>query len=154
VRKFYVLSLSLTFMMTGCAKDTVTPVTGLTLFEKELLKAAQSVSLSMERLALVEQTLEPPVDIDVSELPIELARRLEYFEWSGPIAVPVQRLASEAGYDFSILGRPTTPPVIVFVEWKDIRVIDALKDVGLKAGKRATIAVDVENRSIEVRYES
>lgn len=138
--------------MSGCLGKKQPVLSEPSIIEDRLVQSSERIADYMEKLALIDQTLNPPMNLNFSDVPLELKRRVEKVEWSGPLPVITQRLADEAGYGFMILGKPPTTPVLVHVNWDKISIIDAFRDLGLRAGKRATLFVDIKLGRVEIQY--
>ena len=117
-----------------------------------LASAADSASAALQTLASVEQARTPAVAIQsVPAAPQELRRSVSV-EWVGPIEPLTQKLADRAGYRFRVNGDAPPAPVIVNVAAKQKSVVEVLRDVGLQAGVRADVAVDVDQKLVELNY--
>lgn len=117
-----------------------------------LASAADRASAALQTLASVEQARTPAVSIQsVPSAPQELRRSVSV-EWVGPIEPLAQKLADRAGYRFRVNGAAPPAPVVVHVIAKQKSVVEVLRDVGLQAGTRADIAVDVDQKVVELNY--
>lgn len=117
-----------------------------------LASAADRATAALQTLASVEQHRTPAAAIQsVPAAPQEL-RRAVSVEWVGPIEPLAQKLADRAGYRFRINGDAPPAPIIVTVMAKQRSVVEVLRDVGLQAGTRADIAVDVDMKTVELNY--
>ena len=117
-----------------------------------LASAADRATAALATLASVEQARTPAVAIQsVPSAPQELRRSVSV-EWVGPIEPLTQKLAQRAGYRFQVNGSAPAAPVVVHVAAKQKSVVEVLRDVGLQAGTRADIAVDVDQKVVELNY--
>lgn len=117
-----------------------------------LASAADRASSALQTLASVEQARTPAVAIQsVPAAPQELRRSVSV-EWVGPIEPLARRLADRAGYRFSVNGDAPPAPLVVNVMAKQQSVVEVLRDIGLQAGTRADIAVDVDHKLVELNY--
>lgn len=115
---------------------------------------AKRAADATHNLALLAQAESPPQQpgLLALDVPPQLMRRLT-LTWNGPIAPLVHRLAKEAGYSFQVRGTPPAAMVTVRI-YKHMRTIKELLDeVGLQAGARATVYVDIGRGLIELRYD-
>ena len=117
-----------------------------------LASAADRASAALQTLASVEQARTPAVAIQsVPSAPQELRRSVSV-EWVGPIEPLAQKLADRAGYRFRTNGAAPAAPIVVTVAAKQKSVVEVLRDLGLQAGTRADIAVDVDQKVVELNY--
>lgn len=117
-----------------------------------LASAADKASAALQTLASVEQARTPGVAIQsVPSAPQELRRSVSV-EWVGPIEPLTQKLADRAGYRFRVNGAAPAAPIVVNVVAKQKSVVEVLRDVGLQAGTRADISVDVDQKVVELDY--
>ncbi len=120
--------------------------------EERLADAADQAAGALQTLAAIEQARTPTAPVpSVANAPAEL-RRLVTIDWVGPIAPIAERLAERAGYSFNTIGDAPTVPIVVTLRIQDRPLIDVLRDIGLQAGNRASLAVDANLRRVEVRY--
>lgn len=114
--------------------------------------AADRASGALQTLASIEQARNPNASIQATpDAPQEL-RRTFSVNWVGPIEPLAQRLADRAGYLMQVNGDKPPVPVVVSVEAREKTVVDVLRDIGLQAGRRADIVVDVERKIVELNY--
>ena len=119
-----------------------------------LAAAVDRASTALQTLASIEQARNPSVTIEsVSDAPKELNRTMS-INWAGPIEPLTQKLADRAGYKFQINGSPPAVPLIISLRSREKSVIEVLRDIGLQAGKRANIVVNVEDKTVELNYAS
>lgn len=117
-----------------------------------LASAADRASAALVTLASVEQARTPAVAIQsVPAAPQELRRSVSV-EWVGPIEPLTKKLADRAGYRFRVNGDAPAAPVVVSVMVKQKSVVEVLRDVGLQAGTRADVSVDVDQKVVELNY--
>ncbi len=117
-----------------------------------LASAADRASAALQTLASVEQARTPAVSIQsVPSAPQELRRSVSV-EWVGPIEPLTQKLADRAGYRFRVNGAAPPAPIVVHVVAKQKSVVEVLRDVGLQAGTRADVSVDVDQKVVELNY--
>lgn len=117
-----------------------------------LASAADRATAALQTLASVEQYRTPAASIQtVPAAPQELRRSVSV-EWIGPIAPLAQQLADRAGYRFRVNGDVPAAPIVVNVSAKQKSVVEVLRDVGLQAGTRADISVDVDQKVVELNY--
>lgn len=117
-----------------------------------LASAADRATAALQTLASVEQARTPAVAIQtVPAAPQEL-RRTVSVEWVGPIEPLTRKLADRAGYRFRVNGDAPAAPVVVSIMAKQKSVVEVLRDVGLQAGTRADVSVDVDQKVVELNY--
>jgi len=117
-----------------------------------LAAAVDKASAALQTLAAVEQARNPAVEVQsVPYAPQEL-RRTVSVDWYGPIEPITRRMADRAGYSFTVIGDVPPAPVVVTLQVKQKSVVEVLRDIGLQAGQRANIAVDPEQRVVELHY--
>ncbi len=117
-----------------------------------LASAADRATAALQTLASVEQYRTPSASIQtVPAAPQELRRSVSV-EWVGPIEPLAQKLADRAGYRFRLNGDAPPAPIVVSIMAKQKSVVEVLRDIGLQAGTRADIAVDVDMKTVELNY--
>ncbi len=117
-----------------------------------LASAVDKASTALQTLASIEQARNPSVQIDsVSGAPQEL-RRILSVDWNGPIEPITKKIADRAGYKFRLNGDRPPVPIIISLKAHEKSVIESLRDIGLQAGRRATIEVDAETKIVEINY--
>jgi defect-in-organelle-trafficking protein DotD len=141
-------------LLGGCAPTIPlpAPAPGPTPVDTILPEAARSAASSLEILAGVEQARRPPASIKNDLVPFELKKEVS-LRWSGPVAPALIAVAGDVGYVFSTIGREPPSPIIVTVKAENEPAFKVLQDIGLQAGSRASVAVDIQNRRVELRYE-
>ena len=120
-----------------------------------LMHAVETASQARRDLAAIEMAQNPATEIDVNPnmVPLELRRRVS-MDYTGTISPLLSQLSREAGYKFTILGTPPASPIIIRLDGRGRALFDILRDLGLQAGRRASVAVIPERRLIELRYEA
>jgi len=117
-----------------------------------LASAADKASAALQTLASIEQAKNPGSSIQAApDAPQEL-RRTVSVNWAGPIEPIAQTLADRAGYQMRVSGDRPSVPVVVSILAREKSVVEVLRDIGLQAGRRADIVVDVERRVVELNY--
>lgn len=117
-----------------------------------LANAVDRASAALQTLASVEQARNPSLSVQgIPYAPTEL-RRAVSVDWTGPIVPIAKRMADRAGYMFHVNGDEPPLPVVVTVRAYEKSVVEVLRDIGLQAGRRATIAVDPDQRVVELNY--
>jgi len=156
-RKTTVLSvLSILFMLTACMQTKVDQqlIASPDPVALRLANAADQASVALKTLASIEQSRNPNVQIDsVAGAPQEL-QRIMVIDWVGPIEPITRKVADKAGYKFQVNGNSPTTPIIISVSSREKKVIEMLRDIGLQAGRRADIVVDIESKTVELNYAS
>ena len=117
-----------------------------------LAAAVDKASSALQTLASVEQARNPGVSIQAAPYAPQELRRTVSVDWVGPIEPIAKRLADRAGYEFQVNGDIPPAPVVVSVQAKQKSVVEVLRDIGLQAGLRANIAVDPDQRVVELNY--
>jgi defect in organelle trafficking protein DotD len=118
----------------------------------QLTIAAQKASNAILELAEVEKVRTPTTAAPIIEDAPRLLRQPMSIKWNGPIGPMAEKIAERAMYGFAEFGNGSTIPVLVQVDAVETPLVDILKNIGLQAGARANIIIDVENRNIEVHY--
>jgi len=117
-----------------------------------LINAVDQAAASLKTLAQVEQARHPNFSVaTVPDAPIELRRTLS-IDWNGPIEPLARRLADRAGYNFMSIGDKPPVPIVISITAVQKPIVELLRDVGLQAGTRADIIVDVDRHVVEVSY--
>lgn len=117
-----------------------------------LADAADRASLSLEKLAAVENSRAPEaVATPTGNAPAEL-RRAVTVSWVGPVEPIAKTMAERAGYNFLPIGAPPVVPIVVNVDVENKPLIDVLRDLGLQLGMRADVKVDSAQRVVELHY--
>ncbi|MDD9900225.1 MAG: DotD/TraH family lipoprotein [Alphaproteobacteria bacterium] len=117
-----------------------------------LANAVDRASAALQTLASVEQARHPGVAVQAVPYAPQELRRAVSVKWNGPIEPITRRMADRAGYQMHINGDVPPVPVIVSLRAAEKSVVEVLRDIGLQAGRRATIAVDPERRIVELNY--
>jgi len=154
-RKIFVLSATMLLcMMSACAPHKVDqqlvaepdPVT------LRLAMAADRASSALQTLAAIEQAKHPGAAVQSAPNAPQELRRTVSVSYDGPIEPMARSLADRAGYQLQINGNKPPVPVIVDVQAREKSVVEVLRDLGLQAGRRADIVVDIERRVVELNY--
>ncbi len=117
-----------------------------------LASAVDKASAALQTLASVEQARTPAVAFQTAPVAPKELRRVVSVEWVGPIEPLARRLSERAGYTFRVNGDMPAAPVVVNVTAKQKSVVEVLRDIGLQAGSRADIAVDTDQKLVELNY--
>jgi defect-in-organelle-trafficking protein DotD len=72
--------------------------------------------------------------------------------WTGPMEQIVRTLSEMAGFSFKVVSKTPPAPVIVSVNAYQQPIGAILRDVGLQAGRRADVIVDVGTQTINLRF--
>ena len=126
------------------------PEPALAPVERRLTEAALRAETALTALARVraaENPLDPPA---VPRMVPPALLRPVTLDWTGPLETLAATLAGEAGYVFNVAGRRPVRPLMVDVTVAERPLILVLRDVGILAGAKATLAVDAERRRIEL----
>lgn len=119
-----------------------------------LANAVDRASTALKTLASIEQSRNPNMQIEsVANAPQEL-RRVMTVDWDGPIEPITRSVIERAGYKIKINGNEPATPIIISLKSREKQVIELLRDIGLQAGRRADIVVDVESKTVELNYAS
>lgn len=118
----------------------------------QLAIAAKKASEAIIELAEVEKVRTPTTTAPIVEDAPRLLRQPMSITWNGPIGPLAQRVADRAMYGFVEYGKSLSTPILVQVDAINTPLVDILKNIGLQAGSRANVVVDVENRNVEVHY--
>lgn len=118
----------------------------------QLTIAAKKASNAIIELAEVEKVRTPTTTAPLVDNVPRLLRQPMTITWNGPISSLTKKIADRAMYGFVEVGQEYHMPILVQVDEIGTPLIDILKNIGLQAGARANIIVDVENRNIEVHY--
>lgn len=153
------LALISLISLAACSHNTQAPAPEQPNHDDEVIGSiiaehAKRAADATHNLALLAQSESPPQQpgLLALDVPPQLLRRIT-LTWNGPIAPLVNRLAQEAGYSFQVRGTPPAAMVTVRI-YKHMRTIKELIDeVGLQAGARATVYVDVGRGMVELRYD-
>ena len=117
-----------------------------------LAEAADRASLSLEKLAAVEYSRSPGVNVGpAGNAPPELARAVTV-NWVGPVEPITKSMADRASYKFRTVGAAPPNALVVSIDIENRPVIEVLRDIGLQLGMRADIKVDSQNRVVELQY--
>jgi defect-in-organelle-trafficking protein DotD len=157
----WVLGLGVALAVSGCGQFQYSanrPVAeaprGVDPIAISMAESAVRASEALDRLSQVETARTPvpdPGPLDESNVPAGLDTYVSV-SWIGPVAPLAAKLADAAGYRFRVVGRPPAVPVVVDVTYDSAMVLEVLRDIGHQTGARADVAVDAQNRVVEVRY--
>lgn len=123
----------------------------------EIAQSARQIQDAWNVLGAIEKARDPNfpryLDDYGDQYPEYLSKRMT-LKWSGPIEPLLRMLSSEVVYPLDITGLSPPTPIIVFVDAKDERVGDIIRDVGYQAGSRANVRVHVQptRERIELTY--
>jgi len=121
--------------------------------QQSLAEASYSVSRSIVHLGEIAQASHPLPVLDAPPSPSSYGMGgTTSVDWSGPIEPLVKQIAKAADYRLVVMGNPPAIPVIVTIYVKNVPLADILRDVGYQGGRRATVVIYPENRTIELRY--
>jgi len=118
----------------------------------QLAIAAKKASNAIVELAEIEKR-RTPVDKapDLNNVPRILMQPMT-ITWNGPLSAIVKTIANKAEYGYLEMGVKTSSPVLVQVDAVREPLVNILRDVGMQAGSRAGVVLDIDNRNIEVHY--
>ena len=150
------LTLCLLVSLAACSRTTPDPqlVAEPDAVTLRLAQAADRAANALDTLAAIEQT-RTPTDLPplAASAPPELRRSITV-NWMGPVEPIAQQLADRASYELKVTGNSPETPVIVTMNVRNEPVIEALRDVGLQLGGRATLKVDANLKVVELNYGS
>lgn len=141
-------------VLAGCMNMPMTPVaTEPDLVSTRIAQSAEKAAKALDTISGIEQMRAPPMPApaDYSSAPPALAQLITV-KWSGPIEQLAQTLAQRAGMSFQTVGGRPGVPLLVTVDVYQKPLIEVLHDLGLQAGRRADLAVNSSNNTIEIRY--
>jgi defect-in-organelle-trafficking protein DotD len=134
---------------------SVTPIaTEPDIVTVKLAQAADKASKALDGIAGIEQQRNPsikPVPEDYNNAPPALTQPVS-IRWAGPIEQITRTLAERAGYRFRVKGREPSVPLSVTIDAYQEPILHVLRDIGLQAGNRADLAVNMQSSVIEIRY--
>jgi len=149
-------ALSILFILTACAPPKVDQqlVASPDPVALRLANAVDQASVALKTLASIEQTRNPNTQIEsVAGAPQELQRVIT-MDWVGPIEPIAKRVSEKAGYKLQVNGNAPAIPIIISISSREKQVIEMLRDIGLQAGRRADIVVDIDAKVVELNYVS
>ena len=151
--KFNILLL-IAILLIGCATKKQTDNRDEYIKTRNsLAEASYSVSRSMVDLAEVAQSAHPISHVESPPNPATYGMGgTTTIDWSGPVEPLLRQIARAADYSVRVLGTPPAIPVIITIYQKNVKLGDALRDVGYQCGRRATVVIFPESRVIELRY--
>lgn len=117
-----------------------------------LANAADKASNALEQLAAVETSRSPHISVNpIGDAPSPL-RRAVTVQWIGPVEPIAEKLAERASYNFEVIGRPPSVPVVITLDANNRPVIEVLRDIGLQLGMRGDVRVDESRSVVEIHY--
>lgn len=149
------LPIVLASLLAGCSSlYKEPPVTGnLDKTDASLAEAAYSVNQSIVSLAETAQAAHPMPTYASPASPASYGMAaITSVDWSGPVAQLLDQIAKSANYRLRILGTEPAIPVLVTIYAKNTMLADILRDVAYQCGRRATVVVFPDSRTIELRY--
>jgi len=154
VRHLCLISLAAApFFLFACATPKPPQAYNTNQAQASLAEASYSVSRSLVDLAETAEAAHPRPYIPNPPPPASYGMGgLTSIDWSGPVEPLVRQIAASAHYRFQKLGTEPGIPVIVTIYEKNVALGDALRDVGYQCGRRATVTVFPDNRTIELSY--
>lgn len=118
-----------------------------------LAEASYSVSRSIVDLAETAEAAHPRPKLDPPPPPASYGMGgLTSVDWSGPVEPLVKQIAAASNYRLKILGTSPGIPIIVTIYAKNVMLGDVLRDVGYQCGRRATVIIYADSRTIELSY--
>ena len=119
----------------------------------KLAEAAASISNTLDEVARVEKVIKPPLKNNKLTIPdaYSLHSRASV-DWSGPIEELAARVANAAHYQFHVLGKRPSIPILISITAEDESLTELLRDIDYQAGIRADIYVFPNRQMVELRY--
>ncbi len=149
------IALVIIFPLLLCACATPKPPQGYNINanQSSLAEASYSVSHSIVDLAETAQAAHPLPMIPAPPSPASYGMAgLTTVDWSGPIEPILKQIAYASNYRLRVLGTPPAIPVIVTLYEKNVMLGDVLRNTGYQCGRRASVVVYPDSRTIELRY--
>lgn len=119
----------------------------------EVANAADSVSGSLQQLSAIEQarsagkySMPQPAKAQGS-----LAVRSSV-DWNGPAETILGKLASSAGYRFSVIGNRPSIPVLVNLSENNQTISQIIRNVSYQISQHGAVGVYPKRKLIELRY--
>lgn len=122
-----------------------------TVVEQSILKSADRIHASLERLTDIMQANSPKPKPVVPPSSGSMAQPVT-FSWSGNMEAAVETLAAMAEWRFRVEGSPPPSPVLVHVEARGRPIYEVLRDIGLQAGVYAGVSLMRSSRTVVVSY--
>jgi defect in organelle trafficking protein DotD len=142
--------LAFAAMMAGCAAinpvptDVATP--GMPNPEAALQRSIRHVDTEMAELGQLSpsavRTVQPVMPADL--------QRVVSFAWAGSLDRAVAKLAASVGYTFYRTAPVNAQPLDVAIQLNAVPVYQVFEALGVEAGARATVAVDLLHHQVEV----
>lgn len=123
-----------------------------------LINSANSISESLNKLAMLEQAKSTGSNVKTKRIQVEVN--------DPQLKIPVtlhssrptdaenlaRRLTSYIDYEFVVFGNRGSSPILITPKFNQTPLIDAYTQIGVWADYRADIVVDEYNRIIEFKY--
>jgi defect in organelle trafficking protein DotD len=153
ITKLAAILVSLPIALSACSSSRPNPSTGSENADISLAEASYTVSRSISGLSETAQAAHPLPTLVAPPNPASYGMAgLTSVDWSGPVEPLVREIAKSTDYRLRVLGRSPGIPIIVTIYTKNTMIADILRDVGYQCGRRATVVVFPESRTIELRY--
>jgi defect-in-organelle-trafficking protein DotD len=156
------LALFLAAMLTACAEGPMGPdpsimPTAATAVDADpaalrLARAAEQATLALHRMSEIESFRTPmPNDAGMAYGHPALMQPTS-INWTGPIELISRTLAEMCGFSFKTVGKAPPAPITVSINAYQQPIGAILRDIGLQAGRRADVIVDVGTQTVNLRY--
>lgn len=141
-------TVSLMVMLAGCAtsapKPARDPAAGM------IAGAAKQIHQAMRQFQSDEAPNHKPAP---SEAPHDAALTQPItFNWDGPVKPAVQAVAGLIGWRFETHGARGPLPLNVSVHAHQTQAFMVLKELGVQAGSRADVTVNLHTKTVELDY--
>jgi hypothetical protein len=148
MQRFFVTAGAM-LALAGCATITGQPsvdTPGMSNPEAALQRSMARVDSAMTALGGMRVASHAGGGVVPSELqkPVSLT-------WSGPLDEAAKALAEQVGYRFVTTG-PVAAPIPVSINAQNQPIVELFRALGAQAGSRATVAVDAQSHTVEVRH--
>ena len=120
--------------------------------EVKLSEAAMSVSRSLNELKSLEKTVYPPSKPLPRPTSSILDKLVVSVDWSGPVEPLLKRIAAQADFKLSVLGRRPAMAALVSITEHRARLSSIIRNIDVQLGKQGDIAVYPAKATIELRY--
>jgi defect-in-organelle-trafficking protein DotD len=158
-----VVALFFAALLTACAGDdemTTNPSlmpTAATAVDADpaalrLARAAEQATLALHRMSEIESFRTPmPTDAGAAYGHPALMQPTS-ISWTGPIELITRTLSEMSGFAFKTVGKAPMAAIVVSVNAYQQPIGGILRDIGLQAGRRADVIVDVGTQTVNLRY--
>lgn len=117
-----------------------------------LARAAEEASDSLHKLSQIEAFRTPMPNDSGSNFGHPALMQPTTITWTGPLEQITRMLSEMSGFAYKTIGKAPPAPIVVSVNAYQQPIGAILRDIGLQAGRRADVIVDIGTQTVNLRY--